>query len=160
MVKRVEERKRCHSHGHAGSWPKSGRVWPRSGPNHRVRSGLQRSAMPAPEPSAVRPSVRRKSSAPSFPPIGAVPALPPPAQTATMTRDWDIASGGDPGTATMATTPGTANATGSPSLGGQGTSVEYLRDLVQKRIITLNYMRDVHEGCVKHSCDPFTHNSV
>ena len=27
-----------------------------------------------------------------------------------------------------------------------GTSVEYLRDLVQKRIITLTYMRNVHEG--------------
>lgn len=29
-----------------------------------------------------------------------------------------------------------------------GTSVEYLRDLVQKRIITLTYMRNVHEGWV------------
>lgn len=29
-----------------------------------------------------------------------------------------------------------------------GTSVEYLRDLVQKRIITLTYMRNVHEGRV------------
>ncbi|KAI6007832.1 hypothetical protein EDC04DRAFT_2871650 [Pisolithus marmoratus] len=28
----------------------------------------------------------------------------------------------------------------------QGTSVEYLRDLVQKRIVTLTYMRTVHEG--------------
>ena len=28
----------------------------------------------------------------------------------------------------------------------QGTSVEYLRDLVQKRIITLTYVRNIHEG--------------
>lgn len=28
------------------------------------------------------------------------------------------------------------------------TSIEYLRDLVQKRIITLTYMRNMHEGCV------------
>jgi hypothetical protein len=33
----------------------------------------------------------------------------------------------------------------SPALPA-GTSVEYLRDLVQKRIITLTYMRNVHEG--------------
>ena len=32
-----------------------------------------------------------------------------------------------------------------------GTSVEYLRDLVQKRIITLTYMRNVHEGCVSRN---------
>ena len=31
---------------------------------------------------------------------------------------------------------------------GQGTSVEYLRDLVQKRIITLTYIRSIHEGWV------------
>ncbi|KAJ7677215.1 hypothetical protein B0H17DRAFT_945085 [Mycena rosella] len=30
--------------------------------------------------------------------------------------------------------------------GPQGTSVEYLRDLVQKRIITLTYVRNIHEG--------------
>ena len=29
-----------------------------------------------------------------------------------------------------------------------GATVEYLRDLVQKRIITLTYMRNVHDGCV------------
>ncbi|KAG6829856.1 hypothetical protein H0H92_003299 [Tricholoma furcatifolium] len=33
----------------------------------------------------------------------------------------------------------------SPQL-AQGTSVEYLRDLVQKRIITLTYIRNIHEG--------------
>ncbi|KAJ7708520.1 hypothetical protein B0H16DRAFT_1345019 [Mycena metata] len=30
--------------------------------------------------------------------------------------------------------------------GPQGTSIEYLRDLVQKRIITLTYLRSIHEG--------------
>lgn len=34
---------------------------------------------------------------------------------------------------------------GTPVI-AQGTSVEYLRDLVQKRIVTLTYMRTVHEG--------------
>lgn len=30
----------------------------------------------------------------------------------------------------------------------QGTSDEYLRDLVQKRILTLTYIRNIHEGYV------------
>ncbi|KAH9970417.1 hypothetical protein BGW80DRAFT_1330671, partial [Lactifluus volemus] len=29
-----------------------------------------------------------------------------------------------------------------------GATVEYLRDLVQKRVITLTYMRNVHDGAV------------
>ncbi|KAG6850423.1 hypothetical protein H0H93_013648 [Arthromyces matolae] len=40
--------------------------------------------------------------------------------------------------------PTLASAT-SPQL-GQGPSVEYLRDLVQKRIITLTYIRSIYEG--------------
>jgi hypothetical protein len=36
---------------------------------------------------------------------------------------------------------------GSPSL-AQGTSVDILRDLVHKRIITLTYIRSIHEGYV------------
>jgi hypothetical protein len=32
--------------------------------------------------------------------------------------------------------------------GSPGATVEYLRDLVQKRIITLTYTRNVHDGCV------------
>jgi hypothetical protein len=32
-------------------------------------------------------------------------------------------------------------------VGSPGATVEYLRDLVQKRIITLTYMRNVHDGC-------------
>ncbi|KAH9970414.1 hypothetical protein BGW80DRAFT_1330529 [Lactifluus volemus] len=35
----------------------------------------------------------------------------------------------------------------SPGPGSSpGATVEYLRDLVQKRIITLTYMRNVHDG--------------
>jgi hypothetical protein len=34
-----------------------------------------------------------------------------------------------------------------------GATVEYLRDLVQKRLIILTYMRNVHDGCV--SAPPF-----
>lgn len=37
--------------------------------------------------------------------------------------------------------------TTSPPL-GSSTSVEFLRDLVQKRLVTLTYIRNVHEGCV------------
>ncbi|KIY48333.1 hypothetical protein FISHEDRAFT_43475 [Fistulina hepatica ATCC 64428] len=36
--------------------------------------------------------------------------------------------------------------TGSPGL-TQGTSVELLRDLMQKRIVALTYLRNIHEGC-------------
>ena len=32
--------------------------------------------------------------------------------------------------------------------GNPGATIEYLRDLVQKRIITLTYTRNVHDGCV------------
>ena len=32
--------------------------------------------------------------------------------------------------------------------GSPGATIEYLRDLVQKRIITLTYTRNVHDGCV------------
>lgn len=35
---------------------------------------------------------------------------------------------------------------GVPGGSSPGATVEYLRDLVQKRIITLTYMRNVHDG--------------
>lgn len=40
----------------------------------------------------------------------------------------------------------TLGSVGSPLI-AQGTSVESLRPLVQKRIVTLTYLRNVHEGC-------------
>ena len=59
--------------------------------------------------------------------------------TVPQTREWDAGS-------LHSDTVG-SNMTGaqSPSL-TPGTSVEYLRDLVQKRIITLTYIRQIHEG--------------
>jgi len=37
---------------------------------------------------------------------------------------------------------------GAGGSGSPGATVEYLRDLVQKRIITLTYTRNVHDGYV------------
>lgn len=69
--------------------------------------------------------------------------VPTPTVSTPLGREWDAQSDTISGT----------NALGgavSPQL-GQGTSVEYLRDLVQKRIITLTYIRNIHEGCVNFS---------
>lgn len=41
----------------------------------------------------------------------------------------------------------------SPQM-GQGMSIEILRELVQKRILTLTYIRNIHEGCVLSSSIP------
>jgi hypothetical protein len=46
---------------------------------------------------------------------------------------------------------GVAGGVGGSS-GSPGATIEYLRDLVQKRIITLTYTRNVHEGCVAFVC--------
>lgn len=59
-----------------------------------------------------------------------------------MNRDWDSQSLYSDSAGSSTTT-----ATGSAAT-FQGTSVEYLRDLVQKRIITLTYVRNTHEGSV------------
>jgi hypothetical protein len=56
-------------------------------------------------------------------------------------RDWEMQT--PPG---AISTGGTLIAGSSPVIGSQGTTVEYLRDLVQKRIITLTYIRNIHEG--------------
>ncbi|OCH85224.1 hypothetical protein OBBRIDRAFT_821607, partial [Obba rivulosa] len=101
-----------------------------------------------------RPSMmRRKSSAqnllssfkPSTPPLPGAPP-PPLAPTTsaastptntTMPREWDVQSlQGD-------AVPAAAAANGALA---QGASLEILRELVRKRIITLTYMRNVHEG--------------
>src|SRR6266550_3286104 len=42
---------------------------------------------------------------------------------------------------------------GSPAV-AQGASVDILRDLVHKRIITLTYIRSIHEGCVRMCMKP------
>jgi hypothetical protein len=105
-----------------------------------------------------RPPMRRKSSAqnllssfkssPTPPPIsiGPISATAPSfggaSTPTTMTpREWDSQS--------MHSDNPVIGTSASPAL-PQGTSVEYLRDLVQKRIITLTYMRNIHEGCAKY----------
>lgn len=70
-------------------------------------------------------------------------AVQTPTATVTPGREWD---GQSVHSDTLSSTT-TLVANGTPAI-AQGTSVEYLRDLVQKRIITLTYMRNVHEGCV------------
>ncbi|KAI0692209.1 hypothetical protein BC835DRAFT_1278059 [Cytidiella melzeri] len=63
------------------------------------------------------------------------PALPHTALPTPMAREWDAQSLYSDAVPAVngATTP-------------QGTSVEILRELVKKRIITLTYLRNVHEG--------------
>lgn len=110
-------------------------------------------------PTTIRPQMRRKSSAqnllssfktaqqPGGGAGGGTPApiatgLPygggatTPSATTPLPRDWDAQS-----------VHADSIGAGVQSPAMQGTNVEYLRDLVQKRIITLTYIRNVHEGC-------------
>ncbi|OSD02011.1 hypothetical protein PYCCODRAFT_1459248 [Trametes coccinea BRFM310] len=118
---------------------------------------------------AQRPAMRRKSSAQNLlstfkssnagsggggPPPSSFPSaglpntagLPyssvPTPTTATMNREWDVQSLQSEG---MGSSAGTSVASNGAPL-GQGTSLEMLRELVKKRIITLTYLRNVHEG--------------
>ncbi|KIK17022.1 hypothetical protein PISMIDRAFT_238588 [Pisolithus microcarpus 441] len=114
-----------------------------------------------------RPTMRRKSSAQNLltsfkTPAGsstaggslstttgaAFAAAAAQAQSANVppSREWD---GQSVHSDTLSSTAALV-VNGTPVI-AQGTSVEYLRDLVQKRIVTLTYMRTVHEGCV-HDC--------
>lgn len=111
-----------------------------------------------------RPTMRRKSSAQnllsSFKPVngagntatvGSISSTTSVAYTSVSTpttippsgREWD----GQSVHSDTLSSSATLVSNGTPVV-AQGTSVEYLRDLVQKRIITLTYMRNVHEGCV------------
>lgn len=108
-----------------------------------------------------RPSMRRKSSAQnllsSFKPSSAInvntvpsatglqyASAPTPTSTVPLARDWD--------TQTFPSESGTSSTGSFPMPNGaqgvQGTTVEILREIVKKRIITLTYLRNVHEGCV------------
>lgn len=59
----------------------------------------------------------------------------------TYAREWDTQS-----MKSDSTTPGAMNAAnGSPAI-AQGISLESLRDLTMKRMITLTYLRNIHEG--------------
>jgi hypothetical protein len=82
-------------------------------------------------------------------------------------RDWDIQSQvaesviSSAGTITS-TTPNVGVPVASPALApvGTGTTLEFLRDLVQKRMVTLTYMRNVHDGYVfSHTCTSPISNS-
>ncbi|KAG1768615.1 hypothetical protein EV702DRAFT_1144266 [Suillus placidus] len=124
------------------------------------QAALPPSSPPMTESS--RPSMRRKSSAQnllsSFKPangagnattVGSISSAASVAYTSVSTptaipasgREWDGQSVHSDTLSSSATLVGN----GTPVV-AQGTSVEYLRDLVQKRIITLTYMRNVHEG--------------
>lgn len=66
-----------------------------------------------------------------------------PITSTPMSREWDAQSlAGD---SMNSNQPLTAGANGTPTL-TQGTTAESLRDLVMKRMITLTYLRNVHEG--------------
>lgn len=64
----------------------------------------------------------------------------------TTQREWDSQSMKSDSVSSQAALSQN-NVNGSPSL-AQGTSLESLRDLVMKRMITLTYLRNVHEGYV------------
>ncbi|KAF7305148.1 hypothetical protein MKEN_01230000 [Mycena kentingensis (nom. inval.)] len=84
---------------------------------------------------ASRPQMRRKSSAQnlltSFKGNPAVPATP----TVSTPKEFDSVS--------LYSDTTTVN---NPPQGAAGTSVEYLRDIINKRIVTLTYLRGIHEG--------------
>ncbi|KAK7035773.1 hypothetical protein R3P38DRAFT_605685 [Favolaschia claudopus] len=87
--------------------------------------------------------MRRKSSAQNLlasfkAPPGTIPATPTATTPMnTQFKEFDTQS--------LYSDTTTLNNPQGPAL-PQGTSVEYLRDLVQKRIITLTYLRSIHEG--------------
>jgi hypothetical protein len=84
-------------------------------------------------PQSLNPTASLASNASNLPYSTTSPTGTPQA------REWDAQSlHSDTVGSSMAGAP-------SPSL-TPGTSVEYLRDLVQKRIITLTYIRQIHEG--------------
>ena len=61
-------------------------------------------------------------------------------------REWDAQSIKSDSTAPLM--PLAANANGNPAV-AQGISLESLRDLTMKRMITLTYLRNIHEGYVR-----------
>lgn len=84
----------------------------------------------APQPSAQPLTVSSSAAAAYTGPAGA----PTPVSSTPMAKEWDAQS-------LHAEPLGTT----TPAI---GTSDEYLRDLVQKRILTLTYIRNIHEGYV------------
>ncbi|KAG6898250.1 hypothetical protein C0992_002264 [Termitomyces sp. T32_za158] len=103
-----------------------------------------------------RPAMRRKSSAQNIL-ASFIPSAPSSITIGTSSTTRASASGAATPTTSVVKEPDAQsvytdtnalshpNGATSPQL-GQGTSVEYLRDLVQKRIITLTYIRNIYEG--------------
>ncbi|KAF8590461.1 hypothetical protein K439DRAFT_1627743 [Ramaria rubella] len=82
-------------------------------------------------------SVQQSTNLPAqLPPTPIVSS--PPAGPLGMNRDWDSQS--------LYSESAGSSVTPNSAATFQGTSIEYLRDMVQKRIITLTYMRNTHEG--------------
>ncbi|KAF5379914.1 hypothetical protein D9757_007197 [Collybiopsis confluens] len=83
------------------------------------------SSQTSPQPLTISSTVAAAYSGP--------PGAPTPISSTSMAKEWDVQSiHADSGTST-------------PAL-SQGTSDEYLRDVLQKRILTLTYLRNIHEG--------------
>ncbi|EIW85475.1 hypothetical protein CONPUDRAFT_118373 [Coniophora puteana RWD-64-598 SS2] len=104
-----------------------------------------------------RPAIRRKSSAQNLltsfkPPQSATsPGFSAPTPTQSYMsghqKEADAQSqhSDSHGSSSTYVGSGSSSVNGTPSLPA-GTNIEYIRDLVQKRIITLTYLRNVHEG--------------
>lgn len=144
-------------------WPEPAFSWATS---MAAYSSMMPTAMPiAPAPMDVntqmqRPSMRRKSSAqnllssfksnptPQSFPVGTVSSatgIPfvqsqQPIGGGPSTREWDVQSQSESTTSLQHLT-----VNGTPLL-AQGNLVEMLREVVKKRIVTLTYLRNVHEG--------------
>ena len=87
-------------------------------------------------PQSLNPTASLASNATNLPFSTTSPIVTP------QVREWDAQSlHSDTVGSSMAGAQSPSSLTPTP-----GTSVEYLRDLVQKRIITLTYIRQIHEG--------------
>ncbi|KDQ59638.1 hypothetical protein JAAARDRAFT_56636 [Jaapia argillacea MUCL 33604] len=96
---------------------------------------------PVPPPLSMQGSVGSISSATGLSYVSA----PTPTSTTPLGREWDSQSLQSDSTVPSTISSSATLVNGTPTI-GQGTSVEYLRDLIQKRIITLTYIRNVHDG--------------
>lgn len=104
-----------------------------------------------------RPTMRRKSSAQNLlssfkNPVSGNSSGPTPLNTAVASYSSTVAAP-TPTTTTPMAREWDAQSLHSESVGvttalNQGTSVEQLRDLMQKRMVTLTYVRNMHEGYV------------
>lgn len=85
------------------------------------------------------------------------PSSTPTPTISAMSRDWESQSIASDFTIPSSSHTFASQGNGGPPLGAS-TSVESLRDLVTKRMITLTYLRNVHEGYVIYSSCTLTRN--